>query len=383
MGGLAFAKVVGSNGKPIYTPRMAPELYHEVARSCQIQLEALFERVCIPRDAPNKTDYGDVDFLVDGIRSEAADEEIWTAIKNALGAELQLSNGASHSYAIPHPTVSEAYVQVDVELSSGNGTPCSGELFQWTLFMKSDSDLVQIIGITHRSLGLICNDRGLHVRLEQIEPYNKKSASLFLTRDPAKAMEFYGFDVPTFHTGFADETELFDWVSSSRFFYREAFDHRVEKANDRSRQAKRPMYRRFVEEYMPAHPDRGTARAITRQEVLQEALQFFNKHAEYEEMMNGHRLKEAEDDVWKEIRERLPVEGNSLGTALKGLRRWVVFQDGKPRIATQMQEYTAWTSFMAAESKDAVLDWVIENWKEAKALEKARMTAAKEASKSI
>ncbi|CBY01665.1 hypothetical protein LEMA_P004520.1 [Plenodomus lingam JN3] len=383
MGGSAFARFLGSYGKPVHTPRMSPEVYHTVASHCQKKLEALFERVSIPRDAPSKIDYGDVDLLVEGTRLETADETIWTTIKEALGAELQLPNGASQSYAIPHPTILEAYVQVDVEISPGNGTPDSVQLFEWTLFMKGDSDLVQIIGIAHRPLGLLCNDRGLHVRLEQIELYDKKRALLFLTRDPVKAMEFYGFDVAKYHAGFANETELFDWVSTSRLFYREVFENRVEKANDRSRQAKRPMYRRFVQEYMPAHPDRGNRNAITRDEVLQEALHFFNKHAEYEEMIRGHRLREAEEDLWKGIRERLPVEGNSLSTALKSLRRWVVFKDGKPGMATQVQEYTTWISFMAADSKDAVLDWVLENWKEAKALEKARSTAAKEAAKRV
>ncbi|KAI8933207.1 hypothetical protein NX059_009842 [Plenodomus lindquistii] len=383
MGGSAFAGVVGSNGKPAHTPRMSPQLYHEVARQCQIKLATLFERVAIPRDAPAKEDYGDVDFLVDGMRMEAADESIWTIIRRVLGAELQLPNGGSHSYAIPHPDIQEAYVQVDVELSPGNGTPDSAELFQWTLFMKGDSDLLQIIGIAHRSLGLICNDRGLHVRVEEIEPYNKKTALLFLTRDPLKAMDFYGFNVTRYHTGFADENELFDWASSSRLFYREVFEHRIEKANDRSRQAKRSMYRRFVEEYMPAHSEKGTGNAKTRRQVLEEALLFFNKHAEYEEMMRVHRLKEAEDVMWKDIRERLPVEGNSLSAALKGLRRWVSFQDGKPHVATELQEYTGWIPLMTADARDAVLDWVADNWKEAKALEKARAAAAKEAGKGV
>ncbi|KAF2852022.1 hypothetical protein T440DRAFT_49866 [Plenodomus tracheiphilus IPT5] len=381
MGGLAFVNYTGSNGKPVHTPRMPPEVYRQVAHDCQIKLEALFERVYIPRDAPAKADYGDIDFLVEGIRQPTT-TNIWTAIMNVLSAHLHLPNGESHSYAVAHPTIADAYVQVDVELSPGNGTTDSTELFQWTLFMKGDSDLLQIIGIAHRSLGLTCNDRGFHVRVQEIEPYNKKSALIFLTRDPVKAMEFYGFDVPKYQAGFADETDLFGWASSSRFFSRDIFEHRVEKANDRSRQAKRPMYRRFVEEYMPAHPHRGTTTTITRQEVLQEALQFFDKHAEYEEMMRGHRLKEAEEDLWKDIRERLPVEGNSLGMALKSLRRWVAFQDGKPCIASEVQEYTAWISLMVTGSKNAVLDWILENWKQAKALEKARTAAVKEAAKS-
>jgi len=377
MGGSAFARTVGHSGKPIKTPRMSPEVYHEIARYCQTKLETLFERVSIPREAPGKADFGDVDFIVEGPRSVAATGGMWTAVEEALGAEARLHNGGSHSYAIPHPAMPEAHVQVDVELLSEKGAAGSIGLFQWTLFMKGDSDLTQIIGISHHSLGLCCNDRGLHIRVAEIECYNKKDASLFLTRDPYKAMEFYGFDISKYQDGFAEETHLFDWASSGRFFRRDVLDHRVEKASERSRRAKRPMYRRFVEDYVPTRLDEGTATALTRQEVLEEALDFFDKHAEYKAMMTAHRLKEAEEELWTGIRTRLPVGGNSLATTLKALRRWVMFQEGKPCIATELQEYANWTSLMAVDSSSAVLDWVMENWREAKALEKARASAAK------
>ena len=334
----------------------------------------------IPRDAPAKVDYGDIDFLVEGVRLQASIDEIWTAVKDSLGAEFHLPRGGSQSYAVKHPTIPEAYVQVDVELSPGNGTPDSAELFEWTRFMKGDSDLLQIVGVSHRPLGLTCNDQGLHIRVEEIEPYNKKRALLFLTRDPNQAMDFYGFDTNKYWNGFTDEMDLFAWATSGRFFSHEVFQSRIEKSNDRSRQAKRPMYRRFVEEYVPAHVETGAARVWTRQEVLHEALQSFNKHTEYDAMMADHRTKESEEALWKDIREVLPVEGNSLSNALKALRRWVNFQDGKPYITSNpLEEAVVWKILMAETTRDNVLRWVEDNWKEAKALEKARVNAARAA----
>jgi hypothetical protein len=82
--------------------------------------------------------------------------------------------------------------------------------------MKGDSDLLQIVGVSHRPLGLTCNDRGLHVRIAEIEPYNKKKALLFLTRDPDKMIKFYGMDVAKYWDGFTDEKDLFDWATSGR-----------------------------------------------------------------------------------------------------------------------------------------------------------------------
>jgi hypothetical protein len=175
---------------------------------------------------------------------------------------------------------------------------------------------------------------------------------------------------------------LFDWATNGRFFSPAVFERRVEKANDRARQSKRPMFARFVENYMPEHADKNNSRTWTRDEVLEEALKWFDKQVEYDAMINEHQFKEAEEELWKEIRTLIPIESkSSLGTALKGLRRWVVFQDGNPQIASDpdLNDKPAWTKAMSPESKDSLLSWVKDHWEEAKALEKARAIAVKEA----
>ncbi|OAL46879.1 hypothetical protein IQ07DRAFT_144093 [Pyrenochaeta sp. DS3sAY3a] len=379
MGGLAFANTATSNGKPPQVPRMSPQLYQQVAKECQTKLEKVFDRVVIPREPPGKADHGDIDFLVEGGPARAGKGDVWATVKTILGAELHLSNGGSHSYAIPHLESPGTYVQVDVELSPGYGTPEGPDLFEWTRFIKGDADLVQLIGVSHRPLGLTCNDQGLHLIVEEIAIYNKKKSLLFLTRDPDRLMEFYGFDATKYWAGFSEETEIFDWVSSGRFFSSEIFENRTEKSNDRSRQKKRPMYRRFVEEYMPLHPGQGEKSPWTREQVISEALEHFNKKTEYEAMMEEHRNKEIEEKLWSGIRATIPAEGNSLGIALKGLRHWVVFQNGKPAVASEPVEYQSWTKSISIENKDAVLRWVLEHWEQVKRLEKSRGSAARQA----
>ncbi|KAF1918745.1 hypothetical protein BDU57DRAFT_511485 [Ampelomyces quisqualis] len=372
MGGKTFANVS--------VPRMSPAVYQRLSAECQAKLETLFDRVVVPRDAPGKADFGDIDFLVESIKDKTStSSDLWTQVQTLLGAELYVHNGGSHSFAIPHPDILNAYAQIDVELSPGNDTPHGAELFAWTRFMKGDSDLLQILGIAHRALGILCNDQGLHIRIEQIEPYNKKKALLFLTRDPNAAMDFYGLDKPRYWAGFANETELFDWATGGRFFSPQVFEKRVEKNNDRARQAKRPMYRRFVEEYMPAHAEKNVETTWTREQVLEEAIEMFGMRAEYDAMMDEHYFKEAEEDLWKEVRGAVPVEGSSLVVALKGLRRWVTFENGGPQLATvpDLDDKPAWTKLMAPGSKESLLSWVKENWEAAKALEKARASAAK------
>ena len=380
MGGELFAKSTTALGKPVVTPRMSPELYHQVSELCQAKLETLFDRVVVPRDAPNKKDHGDIDFLVGSIKPAAtANGDLWSAIKEILGAELYL-RGGSHSFAIPHPEIEDAHIQVDVELSPGDGTPDAAELYEWTRFMKGDADLVQILGISHRSLGIHCNDRGMHIRVEEIEPRNKKQALLFLTCNPIKAMKLLGFDTAKYAAGFYDETDLFNWATSGRFFSPTAYEQKVEKSNDRSRKVKRPMYARFSREYMPAHSDRGAGNVWTRKAVLDEALNAFDKRAEYDAMMAAHNAVLAEEQLWTEIKDILPPNGDSLKFAVKALKRWVVFEDGEPRISTECTLVVpTWTKLMTADTKPAVLEWVTANWEEVKRLEKARAAAEKQA----
>ena len=383
MGGLAFANVPTESGEPVKTPRMSPEIYKALSVQYQRLLETVFERVVVPREAPAKKDYGDIDYLVDGIKPPTTKDELCKVIHRVLGADLHVCNGGSSSYAVPHPEIPGAHVQVDVERSVGEGTPESAELFEWTRFMKGDSDLTQILGVSHRDLGLTCNDQGLHVRVEGIEDYNRKKALIFLTRDPNTFMEFYGLDVAKYWAGFTDENDLFDWASSGRFFSSAAFAGRVEKHNDRARRAKRPMYQRFVEEYVPAHAEKGAANTWTRQEVLQDALTSFNKQAEFDAMIGEHNLKTLEEELWKEIKSAVSVQSNSLFLIMKGLRRWVEFKDGRPCIASEpnLKEPLVWSKHVSANNKDAVLEWVRQNWEAVKSLEKKRANAAKKSCK--
>jgi hypothetical protein len=158
MGGLVFGNK--------HVPRMSPQLYQRLSAEYRSKLEILFEKVVIPREAPAKADHGDIDYLVEGIKSpSSSSDDIWFTIKDHLAADLHIARGGSHSYGIPHPELPDAYVQIDVELSPGNGTPDGPILFEWTRYMKGDSDLLQILGVAHRPLGIMCNDQGLHVRL--------------------------------------------------------------------------------------------------------------------------------------------------------------------------------------------------------------------------
>ncbi|EAT77161.2 hypothetical protein SNOG_15496 [Parastagonospora nodorum SN15] len=360
---------MGGNTFPnLAVPRMSPEIYNRVLVEYQSKLDTIFDRVVVPRDAPAKADYGDVDFLVQG----HSKTDIWNELKTLLGSELEQHNGGSTSFAIPHPEIAGAHVQIDVELSPGDGTPDAAALFEWTRFIKGDSDMMQIIGISHRALGLTCTDTGFYVRVEQIEPYDKEKAKLFLTRDPNEAMKFYGLDTVKYWAGFRDETELFDWSSSVEL--KKATIDRG-KQRDRCTDASLRMY-------MPAHAEKNASTIWTRQEVLEEAIKYFSKQTKYNQKIAEHMSRQNELTLWGQIRTVLPIASkSSQDFALKSLRRWVFFQNGQPRIATEanLDDPAIWTNLMAPGSLASLLTWVTDHWEEAKVLEKARANAAKSA----
>lgn len=371
MGGLAFSNS-GPNGSPLNVPRMPTTIYKSQVAEIQSKLLTIFRNVVVPHEAPGKLDHGDIDFLVEGTLVP------WTpdSIKKTIGATHFATNGVIYSYAVPYADAPDQYVQVDIERSPGNGTADSEELFEWTKFMKSYSDLLQIIGICHRSLGLTCNDKGLHLSIVEIEPYDKKKALIFLTRKPCEVMDFYGFDYEKYQAGFESETDLFQWVSSGRFFARSIFENRKEKANDRSRLKKRPMYRRFVEEFIPSHPQVGIHdKTWTRGEVLDSALVTFDKRSQYDGMVAKHIVGEKEDAFWGRIRkiQSFPTGKTSLKTTIRGLKRFVRFDDaGCPFLLStpfEKNDIPMWMSVVKDE--DLVLAWVSENWKKAKTLEES------------
>lgn len=384
MGGQTFAQFI--TGNPVNVPRLSPETYHQIAAEITLKLETLFNHVTIPREGPGKSDYGDIDFLVEGIRQPKDKSNIWSSVREVLGAELF---AAPHHFGLKHPAIPDAYVQVDVELSPGNGTKDGAELFEWMKFTKGDSDLLQIIGVVHRSLGITCNDKGMHIRVEEVESYNRKKSMLFLTRNPDQAMDFYGYDKAKYYEGFADETEMFDWATNGRYFYWKVYEDRDENSNDRSRMNKRPMFRRFVHEYMPicgkgTVTDMETQKARPcRQDVLQEALRMFDRYKEYEAIILEHKTKGVEDALWLQINNSIPSQNAGRSVILKGLKRWVAFHEGDPYITEQPIATSLklkWSDYVSDEAIPDILVWITENQEQIRKLEEARANEARLAS---
>ncbi|KAI1740854.1 hypothetical protein F4680DRAFT_87496 [Xylaria scruposa] len=196
-------------------------------------------------------------------------------------------------------------IQVDVHVCP------TLDYLQWMLFKHAHGDLWNLLGATIRPFGLTIDEVGLHVRIPEIEEIDKKKARVLLSTDPAEILQFLGLrsDDKQWEEPFASDEDVFEYAATCRLFWAKVkegettsadddnnasntlknsggdetsraaigADKRKLKANDRRRMAYRPLFRKWVEEYLPAC--RSSARFAhtppTRDEVRRQAFEYF------------------------------------------------------------------------------------------------------------
>ena len=169
MGGKAFLSLL-----PDKTfPRLTPAVYASLKSSLLPRLTALFQFIGVPREAPEKQDHGDLDFVVACPNGDIGHAEI----KIALGASVcipsaQPDGRGTHNFALRLADIvpsqpmgaeqvteetSDVYVQVDVNIRK--------DVQDWenAIFFHAYGDLGMIMGRLAASVGLHLGELGLKV----------------------------------------------------------------------------------------------------------------------------------------------------------------------------------------------------------------------------
>ncbi|KAK6536812.1 hypothetical protein TWF281_001023 [Arthrobotrys megalospora] len=226
MGGSAFSN------KGIITPRMSPATYNRLKSKYYDILTTLYGHVTTPPEAPGKTSYGDLDYLVAGpipkIKAGGEGENggishatTMADVKVAFGAEYMTAvAGATTSFAVlvepdqdgDGKVEDKVYAQVDVHVCT------SAETMWWISFKHSYGDLWSILGMMGRAKGLVADEKCLNVRIKEIEDHNRELAKVELTRSVSETLEFFGLDVERFEMGFENVEEIYEFAVQSRFF---------------------------------------------------------------------------------------------------------------------------------------------------------------------
>ena len=347
MGGKAFA----NRKPPLPTPRMAPPVYFAVRDSIMQSLSVLFVHVTSPVPFPQKPSYGDIDVLVceplppytllaKSLASTSAPHtsvhgtQPPTAITPAflqeyLHAVACINNSAqSKTFAIPHPELPGIYIQVDVTILP------SLEALTWYCTLHSYGALFTLIGaIMCKPKGLTLNDKGLHLRIPEIEKEDRKRASVLLTADWDTVMDTIGLDMLSFKRGFAEASDLWAWIAGAKFFDREDVGYK-ERNSKKRKSGNGEMWEKFenwlverdrqlginrIEDRGDGIEDKRTAlREERRGKIFEAMVEKFYVGTEIDERLAEWRVekRELEDKkTRKEARRKIIEEDDSYANA--------------------------------------------------------------------
>lgn len=167
-----------------------------------------------------------------------------------------------------------------------------------------------MLGQTIRPLGLTADEVGLLIRIPEIEKEDKKKARVLLTSDPTKVNNFLGLSRPKseWENPFKSVNDLFEYAASCKWFMlwpsdkdseeegtsredtEDGADKKTQdelkklKTKERSRMKQRPVFARWVDEFVPAcrakgrsvvsNPKERTMETV-RNEVREQAFKAF------------------------------------------------------------------------------------------------------------
>lgn len=351
MGGHAFA----TSDPLLSTPRMPLNIYSQVLSQSHAVLRKYYNHVDSAIEAPGKETYGDVDVLVfepldpTWENLEKGSAVMAEAIAEGLGAKKFLSQKGNPTinFAVPWPGQRNddegketKCVQVDVHVCF------TLESFKWELFHAAHGDLWNILGSTIRQFGLTANDKGMYLRIPEIELYDRKKSMVFLTDNPSQVIKFLGLNEERWWKPFQSKEEMFEYATGCRMFWvkehTDATDGETDasrdnivtipgtekqelegleggergrkklKHNDRQRMAKRLIFREWIDEFIPRCRETGIFRdaKTSREQVREDAFSEFGVKEEYDERLKNYMLVKHQDDIWRvAIKQSVPIDG--------------------------------------------------------------------------
>ncbi|KAG9667928.1 hypothetical protein KCU99_g9409, partial [Aureobasidium melanogenum] len=368
MGGRAFPD--------LHVPRMNHQVYEKVRRTALKILSKRFANATAIPEAPEKLDFGDVDFVIELSPSTPLPHH---QVALDLGAKNIKNNHPTYSFAIPLEDTGEevqAFAQVDIQV-------CLPGDLAWTIFLHGYGDLGSILGTFNYGNGFTSKNDGFFVRIREQEAQNWSASQVFLSKDPNLVMDFLGLDKHEFQRGFGSERQLFDWAVSSRLFNRRLVEKRGDNSEMRSRMEKRPMFRRFMSQYLPSIPDVVAGSLETRDAHTDAALVFFDKADNFNSRRAKILIENAEDHAWYIIKTTVltphaKLEAKRLNEVVRALKRFVGFKGGEPYICDEPEmdvECQARFAFYITEADEVtpnLRDWFLKNWEEVKSRERQR-----------
>lgn len=225
---------MGGNALEVESVRLRKDSYLNLSK----RLKELFPYGETIRSYGNKETFGDLDFLYPaecGYGNTSRVQEVLG--ENFTLSQEPVKNGDVTSYGV---LLDEGVFQVDFI-----GVPSDRFCFAENYFAYND--MGNLLGRVARSAGVKLGHLGLFYI--QRSP-NNDSVVLkehLLTDDWDIALTFLGYSPERYHRGFDSLEDIFEFVMSSPYYDFSKFDLSQRNRKARTRDAKRPNYRAFLE----------------------------------------------------------------------------------------------------------------------------------------
>jgi len=294
--------------KLTYTRRYERDEFLTVKDEIFDIMSSTFKKYSIPRYFADKESFGDIDIIVS---LEGFEGDMRTYIESTFEPNEIFHNGNAYSFD---------YKELQVDFIT-----CEPEYYVSNYHYLAFNDLGNLTGRLSHKIGLKYGQEGLWYN----HYYNGQNVGkVMISTDYSEIFDFLDLDYTKWIEGFNTLEEIFDYVTTSKYFNPE--DYKLENLNkiNRERNLKRASYMSFLEyvEEKGANPnyDIGFNEA-TKENILDVVNGWFPNCEILKQIdileYNIERKKESKDKFnGGMVITKYGIEGKELGTAMTKFR---------------------------------------------------------------
>jgi hypothetical protein len=155
--------------------------------------------------------------------------------------------------------------------------------YAYALNYMSWNDCGNLVGKLAHQLGLKHGHKGLSLPMRD---GNNKFGEIILTMDHELTLKFLGLDVDVFESGFDELEDIFNFISSSKYYNPDLY--KLENLNSiaKIRDRKRETYKKFLE-YGERYTGEVSEKITDKDSFLPHILYYFFKWNEHKEIMDS------------------------------------------------------------------------------------------------
>jgi hypothetical protein len=272
----------------------------------------------------------------------------------------------------PEQQSAPLHVQVDISIDA------SVDEMQWHLFKHAHGDIWHLIGVMIRPLGLTVDEEALWMRIPEIEWVDKKKAKVKLSSEPVEVLDFLGLSgrgytetnmkepspevkrsvssavadddgsrllCEAWSQPFATVEDLFWYLTTCHWFFEtrpapikaESIEGAtVLRANDRRRLNSRPLFAKWIKEFIPRLQEEGRFDDalpvdVVRDHVRDVAFSRFPTVREtYHERRRAFLVQRQRDFIKREVIKTsvpLNLDSHRRGVVVSALKKIVLETD--------------------------------------------------------